>query len=224
MTILCCADQAFNAKSHEAMVGDLRIVPMGNTFVVELTHRSEKEEKDISKSVSLDSNQALFCDFGLDNFATFVTNKPGVRPFLIKGKVLKSINQNYDKQVAELLSKGNNTHIRIKVVKRYWRLHDLLHKASRIVINFCLVHDLGRIVIGVNKEWKREVNIGKQNNQNFVMLPHEKFVEMLRHKAKERAPWILTKFRPLMKKSRAPNQYFLASESSVGYIVRQRVG
>ena len=185
MTVLCCEHQVFNAKAHEAVVGDLRIVPMGNTFVVELTYRSEKEEKDLSKCVSLDSNEALFCDLGLDNFATFVSTKPGVRPFLIKGKVLKSINQNYNKQVAELRSKGHKTHIRTKGVKRYWRLHDLLHKASRMVINFCLAHDLGHIVIGVNKEWKQEVKIGKRNNQNFVMLPHGKFVEMIRYKAED---------------------------------------
>ena len=185
MTVLCCEHQVFNAKAHEAVVGDLRIVPMGNTFVVELTYRSEKQEKDLSKCVSLDSNEALFCDLGLDNFATFVSTKPGVRPFLIKGKVLKCINQNYNKQVAELRSKGHKTHIRTKGVKRYWRLHDLLHKASRMVIKFCLAHDLGHIVIGVNKEWKQEVNIGKRNNQNFVMLPHGKFVEMIRYKAED---------------------------------------
>ena len=185
MTVLCCEHQVFNAKAHKAVAGDLRIVPMGNTFVVELTYRSEKQEKDLSKFVSLDSNEALFCDLGLDNFATFVSTKPGVRPFLIKGKVLKSINQNYNKQVAELRSKGQKTHIRTKGVKRYWRLHDLLHKASRMVINFCLAHDLGHIVIGVNKEWKQEVNIGKRNNQNFVMLPHGKFVEMIRYKAED---------------------------------------
>ena len=185
MTVLCCEHQVFNAKAHEAVVGDLRIVPMGNTFVVELTYRSEKQEKDLSKCVSFDSNEALFCDLGLDNFATFVSTKPGVRPFLIKGKVLKSINQNDNKQVAELRSKGHKTHIRTKGVKRYWRLHDLLHKASRMVINFCLAHDLGHIVIGVNKEWKQEVNIVKSNNQNFVMLPHGKFVEMIRYKAED---------------------------------------
>ena len=185
MTVLCCEHQVFSAKAHEAVVGDLRIVPMGNTFVVELTYRSEKEEKDLSKCVSFDSNEALFCDLGLDNFATFVSTKPGVRPFLIKGKVLKSINQNDNKQVAELRSKGQKTHIRTKGVKRYWRLHDLLHKASRMVIKFCLAHDLGHIVIGVNKEWKQEVNIGKRNNQNFVTLPHGKFVEMIRYKAQD---------------------------------------
>ena len=185
MTVLCCEHQVFNAKAHETVVVDLRIAPMGNTFVVELTYQSEKEEKDLSKCVSFDSNEALFCDLGLDNFATFVSTKPGVRPFLIKGKVLKSINQNYNKQVAELRSKGHKTHIRTKGVKRYWRLHDLLHKASRMVINFCLAHDLEHIVIGVNKEWKQEVNIGKRNNQNFVMLPHGKFVEMIRYKAED---------------------------------------
>ena len=35
------------------------------------------------------------------------------------------------------------------------------------------------------KEWKQEVNIGKLNNQNFVMLPHGKFVEMIRYKAED---------------------------------------
>ena len=127
----------------------------------------------LSKSVSLDSNEAFFCDLGIDNFATFVSTKPGVRPFLIKGKVLKILNQNYNKQVAELRSKGHRAHIRAKGVKRYWRLHDLLHKASRLVINHCLAYDVGHIVIGVNQEWKQEVNLGKRNNQNFVMLPHE---------------------------------------------------
>lgn len=237
MTVLCCEHQVFNAKAHEAVVGDLRIVPMGNTFVVELTYRSEKQEKDLSKCVSLDSNEALFCDLGLDNFATFVSTKPGVRPFLIKGKVLKSINQNYNKQVAELRSKGHKTHIRTKGVKRYWRLHDLLHKASRMVINFCLAHDLGHIVIGVNKEWKQEVNIGKRNNQNFVMLPHGKFVEMIRYKAQDYGIDVTIREESYTSKASAldfddipsfdekgstPKPNFPASESSVDYIVRQR--
>ncbi|HIU83904.1 MAG TPA: transposase [Candidatus Aphodousia gallistercoris] len=186
MPVLCCKDQAFNAKATEAVAGDLRIVPMGNTFIVELTYRVKKEEADnLSTSVCMDCNEALFCDLGIDNFATFVSTKPGVRPFLIKGKVLKSINQHHNKQVAELRSKGHHSHIRIKSTKRYWRLHDQLHKASRLVVNFCLAHDLGRIVIGLNKEWKQGVNIGKRNNQNFVMLPHGKFVEMIRYKAQD---------------------------------------
>ena len=98
------------------MAGDLRIIPMGNTFIVELTYRVGREESNNSKSVSLNPNEALCCDLGIDNFAAFVSTKPGVRPFLVKGKILKSINQRYNKQVAELKSKKHYEHIRIKGV------------------------------------------------------------------------------------------------------------
>lgn len=183
--IVCCKHQEFNAKAEEAVTGDLRIIPMGNTFIVELTYRVGKDECKNSRSVALNPNEALCCDLGIDNFATFVSTKPGIRPFLVKGKILKSINQQYNKQVAELRSKKHYEHIRIKGVKRYWQLQDWMHKASRLAVNFCLAHDLGRIVIGTNRNWKQSVNLGKRNNQNFVMLPHAKFIEMVRYKAEE---------------------------------------
>ena len=183
--VVCCKHQEFNAKAEEAVTGDLRIIPMGNTFIVELTYRVGKDECKTSKSVALNPNEALCCDLGIDNFATFVSTKPGIRPFLVKGKILKSINQQYNKQVAELRSKKHYEHIRIKGVKRYCQLQDLMHKASRLAVNFCLAHDLGRIVIGTNRNWKQSVNLGKRNNQNFVMLPHAKFIEMVRYKAEE---------------------------------------
>uniref|UniRef100_UPI00272BA77A RNA-guided endonuclease InsQ/TnpB family protein n=1 Tax=uncultured Parasutterella sp. TaxID=1263098 RepID=UPI00272BA77A len=183
--VVCCKHQEFNAKAEEAVTGDLRIIPMGNTFIVELTYRVGKDECKTSKSVTLNPNEALCCDLGIDNFATFVSTKPGIRPFLVKGKILKSINQQYNKQVAELRSKKHYEHIRIKGVKRYWQLQDWMHKASRLAVNFCLAHDLGRIVIGTNRNWKQSVNLGKRNNQNFVMLPHAKFIEMVRYKAEE---------------------------------------
>ena len=183
--VVCCKHQEFNAKAEEAVTGDLRIIPMGNTFIVELTYRVGKDECKNSRSVALNPNEALCCDLGIDNFATFVSTKPGIRPFLVKGKILKSINQQYNKQVAELRSKKHYEHIRIKGVKRYYQLQDWMHKASRLAVNFCLAHDLGRIVIGTNRNWKQSVNLGKRNNQNFVMLPHAKFIEMIRYKAEE---------------------------------------
>ena len=183
--VVCCKHQEFNAKAEEAVTGDLRIIPMGNTFIVELTYRVGKDECKNSRSVALNPNEALCCDLGIDNFATFVSTKPGIRPFLVKGKILKSINQQYNKQVAELRSKKHYEHIRIKGVKRYYQLQDWMHKASLLAVNFCLAHDLGRIVIGTNRNWKQSVNLGKRNNQNFVMLPHAKFIEMVRYKAEE---------------------------------------
>ena len=39
--IRCCETQAFNAKISETVVGDVRIVPLGNSFVLELTFECE---------------------------------------------------------------------------------------------------------------------------------------------------------------------------------------
>ena len=54
-----------NAKAEEAIAGDLRIIPMENTFIVELTYRVDKDECKNSKSVSLNPNEALCCDLGI---------------------------------------------------------------------------------------------------------------------------------------------------------------
>ena len=39
------------------------------------------------------------------------------------------------------------------------------------------------LVIGKNPCWKQEANMGRRNNQNFVSVPHARFIEMLAYKA-----------------------------------------
>ncbi|MDJ0520216.1 MAG: hypothetical protein QNJ74_29505 [Trichodesmium sp. MO_231.B1] len=34
-----------------------------------------------------------------------------------------------------------------------------------------------------SKEKAKEINLGKRNNQNFVQIPHHKFIEKLKYKA-----------------------------------------
>jgi len=41
---------------------------------------------------------------------------------------------------------------------------------------------IGTLCIGKNPLWKQEVNMGKKNNQQFVQIPHARFIEMLRYK------------------------------------------
>jgi len=57
------------------------------------------------------------------------------------------------------------------------------HKTSRFVINYCLEHKLGHIVIGKNDGWKQEINIGKRNNQNFVAIPFDRLIQQIQYKA-----------------------------------------
>ena len=55
--------------------------------------------------------------------------------------------------------------------RRNRRISDVMHKSARYIINYCISHDIGTIVIGYNKDIKRNVNMGSQNNQNFVQIP-----------------------------------------------------
>jgi IS605 OrfB family transposase len=59
-----------------------------------------------------------------------------------------------------------------------------MHKTSRFVINYCLEHKIGRLVIGKNDGWKKEIDIGKRNNQNFVCIPFDRLVQQIQYKAR----------------------------------------
>ena len=179
LPVRCCENQPFNARAEEAVCGDLRIIPMGNCFMMEVTYRKQET------TAKLDYDQAVCIDLGINNFATLVSTKPGIKPALIKGGVLKSLNQRYNKQVAKLRAKNQYAHIRVKGDRRSRQINDMLHKMSRSIISFCVEHQLGTIVIGYNRYWKQEINLGRRNNQNFVMLPHSRFIDMIAYKAEE---------------------------------------
>jgi putative transposase len=69
-------------------------------------------------------------------------------------------------------------------LNRYLKLQDYMHKASNQVIQYCLKNDIGKIVIGKNKDWKQNINIGKVNNQKFVNIPFESLISKIEYKAK----------------------------------------
>ena len=57
-------------------------------------------------------------------------------------------------------------------INRNHRVHDDMMKAARYIVNYCLNHEIGTIVVGYNLKCKRDVNLGSRNNQNFVQIPH----------------------------------------------------
>ena len=64
--------------------------------------------------------------------------------------------------------------------KRNRQMRDAVNKAARLVINHCLEHQIGVIVFGWNKEQKKNVNLGKKNNQSFVLIPTGKLKERIK--------------------------------------------
>lgn len=53
-------------------------------------------------------------------------------------------------------------------------MNDYLNKTARTIIDYCIEGEIGNLVIGYNLDWKRNIDIGKKNNQNFVQIPHGK--------------------------------------------------
>lgn len=168
-----------NVKKDE--LKQVRIVPQATCYVVEVIY----ERKEIDLNINKDN--FLSIDLGLNNLCSCISNV-GVRPFIINGKVIKSLNRWYNKKKARLMSyvsdKGTSRKIRrISLYRNCW-IDDKIHKISRYIVNFCASNNIGRIIVGLNKEWKQEINIGKRNNQHFVSIPHSKLIDKIMYKAK----------------------------------------
>lgn len=164
-------------------LNQVRILPKGMCYIIEIVY--EKEEQDLK----LNKEHILSIDLGLNNLITAVNNN-GCKPFIIKGGMIKSINQYYNKQLAYFRSienkKGNFTDTkRIKKLHliRNNKIKTLFHRISKNIIGYCIQNDIGTITIGYNKGWKQNINIGKRNTQNFVQIPLLKLVKQIEYKS-----------------------------------------
>jgi len=159
-------------------VQQVRVVPQNNIIVVEVLYKVD------CKSNISDVRKYCGVDFGLNNLMS--CGFSNVRPMLINGKPLKSINWHYNKKKAELQSLLKNKYTSNRItnltIKRNNKINNYLHKSSRLFINYLVFNGITDVVIGYNKEWKQGINIGRVNNQNFVNIPYYKLLNMLTYK------------------------------------------
>ena len=67
--------------------------------------------------------------------------------------------------------------------KRNHKINNYTHQLSRKLINHLSELGVKNIVYGKNVNFKKEINLGKVNNQNFVNIPFNQIIERLRYKA-----------------------------------------
>src|SRR5262249_29775342 len=67
--------------------------------------------------------------------------------------------------------------------RRTRRVDHYLHTASRRLLDLLVAGGIGPLCIGKNPFWKQEASLGKRNNQNFVSVPHARFISILAYKA-----------------------------------------
>ena len=162
-----------------------RIVPKGNCYVLEIVY-----EKEIDIQIKEPKN-ILGIDLGLNNFVTMVNNI-GETPIVINGKGIKSYNQYWNKEISKYrsLAKTNNdvhwtNRLARLTTKRNNKMDYFTHKASKWIIDYCLLHNIDTLVIGKNKEWKQECKLNKVVNQGFIQLPYDMFISKLKYKCEE---------------------------------------
>jgi IS605 OrfB family transposase len=174
-------------KTKQKNIKQARIVPLPcKTYKIEVVYEKEIEKKDVDK------NKIASVDIGVDSLAAVTSNVKEFKPLIINGRPLKSINQYYNKRKAELLSKlmrqdeNKRTSNKIEklTLKRNNKIEDYMHKASRMLVDKLVELDIGTLIIGKNNGWKTGINIGDRNNQNFTLIPHDKFIKMLEYKCK----------------------------------------
>jgi putative transposase len=168
-----------NVKKEE--LKQVRIVPQATSYVVEVIYERKEENLDLQK------DNFLSIDLGLNNLCT-CTNNVNQRFFIVNGKVVKSFNQWFNKTKAKRMSfvgdKGISKRLKRLICYRNLWINDKIHKISRFIIDFCKKNNIGTIVIGLNKNWKQNINLGKKNNQKFVEIPFSNLVDKISYKAK----------------------------------------
>ncbi len=168
-------------------INQVRLIPLSKfksyNYTIEIVYEKEIEDAQLHK------DRIMAIDLGLRNIVTVVTNI-GLRPFIVRGGVIKSINQYYNKQRAAFQQmnaiygiKYETKHLQKLRRTRNNKINDLFHKLSRAIIQYCVRWGIGTIVIGYNEGWKQHCNMGKRNNQNFVNIPFNRFVNEIQYKA-----------------------------------------
>jgi putative transposase len=169
-------------KTNVDNINQVRIIPEGSHYTIEVVYEKEKQTPDLDESLYLS------IDLGVNNLVS-TSNNAGLRPFIINGSTIKSFNQFYNKEKARLQAfigdKGISNAIHRLTRKRNNKITDAIHKSTRYVIDYCVHHKIKNIVVGYNEGWKDEINIGRVNNQKFVCVPYLKLVRQLEYKAEE---------------------------------------
>jgi len=160
--IITPTNGCFTIKSNREFK-QVVITPKKFGFVVDVQYEQESPHKVKGKGICC-------IDIGLNTLAAITSDQ--FSPILINGRIVKSINQWYNK----CPSKRNGR-------KRYFRLENYFHHVSKSIIELCLKHNCGIIIIGKNDGWKQNMKMRKNVKQNFQYVPFCKLMQKINYKA-----------------------------------------
>lgn len=174
----------FSNLSSDPVLKEVKIKPYYGRFLLCLTLEEPVAAFDPSGS------HVCAIDLGTDNFAAIVCDDHSSA--IYKGGAVLSKIQWFHKQRAKYVSIITKGHEKKHAVSKRLRdlsfhyanfVKDQCHKISRSIIDFCMEHQCGTLILGVNLLWKQRSNMNKINNQNFVSMPITLLRTMITYKA-----------------------------------------
>ena len=176
----------------------VQITPYYDTYKVCLVFEIFNGLNEVKEVKKLNKKNVLGIDLGVDNIVS-TSNNCGLSPFVVKGNVIKSRNQWYNKLLAKYTSqlsistkqslensKGSKYNSkRITKLNKYRKnyVNDKYNKIASYIVNYCKDNDIGTIVIGKNDQWKSEIDMQKKDKQNFVFISHSVLVNKIKRMA-----------------------------------------
>jgi len=168
---------------------------------VELTWRVDRYELCLTLDTGMEnppmkeSGQLAGVDLGEVNIAAVATEAGNC--LVVSGRALRSVKRLRNKRHAALSSliarckPGSKRQRKLLKSKRrasarlYRQQRDLLHKASRQVVEFCQTNNVRSIAVGDVRDIQDGTALGRMNNQKVSQWPHGQFVRYMSYKARQ---------------------------------------
>lgn len=131
-----------------------------------LLNRLDKVNKELD-------NKMIVSLFYYELNSDVLFNEEKYKKLIHKRNYIENEINNLKTKIAKLYERRNN------------RIKYCLHKLSRDLIELMASNGISKIVIGYNKGWKQDINLGKRNNQNFVQIPFKTLVDYITYKAND---------------------------------------
>ena len=186
---------------------DRLVLPVPDEYInsdickAELTWRADHYELCLTIDTGMvnpppkESGQMAGVDLGEVNIAAVVTEAGDA--LVVSGRALRSVKRLRNKRHATLDSlisrckSGSKRHRRLlkskarASAKMYRQQRDILHKASRQVVEFCQENNVKSIAVGDVRDVQDGVNLSTNSNQKISQWPHGQFVKYVAYKSAE---------------------------------------
>lgn len=175
-------------------------------FYLEVIYKKEMKP-------SIESDKVASIDLGVNNLMT-VTFNYNKKPLIVIGDKLKSINQYFNKRISLLqsqlpLKKYTSNRIQALFSKRSIQLRNEIGFRLNRLIGILKNDNISKVIIGYNKEWKQNINLGKKTNQKFMCIPFYQIKAILEYKLQDNGILLVEQEESYTSKASYLNQDFI---------------